>query len=108
MSAEYDMRPQVVDPISHQAMPAVHIWGDPRDSSLPCGEGFSRMSSRVCLLVPWVASIVLVAGSCGTDSSLAGAEGSAAARFVVEPTAEARAALTAGAGSVGNCNGNPA
>ena len=25
-----------------------------------------------------------------------------------EPTAEARAALTAGAGSVGNCNGNPA
>ena len=57
----------------------------------------------------WLSPLVLLAGACGLDSSIAGAGGGgASASSVSEPTAEARAALTAGAGSVGSCNGNPA
>jgi MYXO-CTERM domain-containing protein len=55
--------------------------------------------------------LVLLAGACGVDSSEVGSggdEGGPAASPRSERTAEARAALTAGAGSVGDCNGNPA
>ena len=47
----------------------------------------------------WLSILVLLAGACGLDSGVAATS---------EPAAESRAALTAGAGSVGDCNGNPA
>ncbi|MEO7594110.1 MAG: hypothetical protein ABI134_23060, partial [Byssovorax sp.] len=59
----------------------------------------------------WLALLVLLAGACSADSSGMGAGGDGgglAASPGSERTAEARAALTAGAGSVGDCNGNPA
>ena len=66
----------------------------------------SRFYGSSCLGV-----LALLAGSCGVDSSgkSAGGDGSEqTASPASEATAEARAALTAGAGSVGDCNGNPA
>jgi alpha-tubulin suppressor-like RCC1 family protein len=59
----------------------------------------------------WLTSIVVLTGACGFDSPGAGAGGGGggqAANPASERTAEAQGALTAGAGSVGNCNGNPA
>jgi hypothetical protein len=59
----------------------------------------------------WLALIVVLAGACGVDSSGAGAGGDGGGQGAspgAERTAEAQAALTAGAGSVGSCNGNPA
>ncbi len=61
----------------------------------------------------WVALLVLLAGACGVDSSGRGAGGEGGGQAALtagaaEKTGEARAALTAGAGSVGDCNGNPA
>src|SRR5689334_22839725 len=73
-------------------------------------EGSAAMNRRSHVLL-WLAVLVLLAGACGLDSSEMGAEGDAGGRAASprsEVTAEARAALTAGAGSVGNCNGNPA
>ena len=55
------------------------------------------MISRSSLLLGF--PLVLFAGACGADP---------AASSATERTAEATAALTAGAGSVGSCNGNPA
>ena len=54
---------------------------------------------------------ILLTGACGVDSSGIGSGeggGGATASSASEPTAEARTALSAGAGSVGDCNGNPA
>lgn len=59
----------------------------------------------------WLGLLVLPAGACGVDSSGMGAGGDGGGQSASpgpEATAEARAALTAGAGSVGDCNGNPA
>ena len=59
----------------------------------------------------WLAPLALLATACGVDSSGMSAEGNGggqAASSASEATAEAREALTAGAGSVGDCNGNPA
>lgn len=59
----------------------------------------------------WLAPLVLVATACGVDSSAAGEDGAGGDTLnspKLEATAEARAALVSGAGSVGNCNGNPA
>ena len=58
----------------------------------------------------WLVLAVLLAGGCGVDSAERGAGGGGgqAAGAAGEKTGEARAALVAGAGSVGDCNGNPA
>ena len=59
----------------------------------------------------WLALLILLAGACGVDSAGMGAGGDGggqAASSAPEVTGMAQAALTAGAGSVGNCNGNPA
>ncbi len=81
-----------------------------REQSFACREGTSAMSLRSYLSL-CLAPLALFAGACGFPSSKAGAGGDGGgkeARPVAEATAEALAALTAGAGSVGNCNGNPA
>ncbi len=68
------------------------------------------MNSRSSLPL-WLASLVVLAGGCGLDSSGTGARGDGGGRVASpssEVTGEARAALTVGAGSVGDCNGNPA
>ena len=58
----------------------------------------------------WLTSFVVLAGACGLESSERGGGdgGGQAASSAPEATAEAQAALTAGAGSVGSCTGNPA
>src|SRR4051812_37950259 len=74
-----------------------------------CREGAAAMTPRSYGPL-WLALLVLLAGACGVDSSGAGAGGDGdgrAASSNSERTAEARAALTAGAGSIGDCNGNP-
>jgi len=49
----------------------------------------------------WLGPLILLAGACGDGGGQAASPSS-------ETTAEAQEALTAGAGSVGDCNGNPA
>src|SRR5436853_153362 len=69
------------------------------------------MNPRACLPLLSLEALVLLAGGCGVDSSMAGGGGGGggmAASSSSEATAEARAALAEGAGSVGDCNGNPA
>jgi alpha-tubulin suppressor-like RCC1 family protein len=68
------------------------------------------MSSRSYLPL-WIMLLAVLAAACGFDSSGMGAGGEGGGRAAIpasETTAEARAALTAGTGSLGNCNGNPA